>query len=123
MFYTDKLLRNKHFVYMKILIKFHLFSLKKISKMNTEIFFSLEELHGLYFARWIRILDETNLMALKIVKKIGDYLKWTDYSESEHSYRPRNGAAAAACVGIRSIIDALLKPRQVNEPIGILLRS
>ena len=37
--------------------------------MNTGIFFSLEKLHGLCFALGIKILDEMNLIALKIVKK------------------------------------------------------
>ena len=34
MFFIDNLLRNKHFIYMKILVKFN-FSLKIFSKMNT----------------------------------------------------------------------------------------
>ena len=43
----------------------------------------------------------------------------THVSHSEHSDRPRHGAATAVCVGIRSINDALLKPRQGNEPYKI----
>ena len=68
MFYINNVLWNEHFIYMKILVKFHFFSLKTFSKMNTEIFFSLEKVHGLCFAWWIRILDGINLIALQIVK-------------------------------------------------------
>ena len=39
------------------------------------------------------------------------------YSQSEHSHRLRHGATIAACVGIGSIIDVLLKQRQGYEPI------
>ena len=67
MFYIDNLLCNKHFIYMKILVKLH-FSLRTSSYMNTGISFSLEKLHRLSFAWRIRILDETNLVALKILK-------------------------------------------------------
>ena len=41
----------------------------------------------------------------------------THVSQTEHSYRPRQSGATAACAGIRSIIDDLLKPRQGNDPI------
>ena len=48
--------------------KISFFSLQFFSKMNTGIFFSLGKLHGLCFAWWIKILEKTILMALKIVK-------------------------------------------------------
>ena len=42
----------------------------------------------------------------------------TRVSQSEHSDRPRHGVSTAACVGFRSIIDALVKQDvQGNQPI------
>ena len=48
-FYIDNLLRIKHFIYMKIFVKVDFFT-QFFSKMNIDIFFSLEKLHGLSFA-------------------------------------------------------------------------
>ena len=44
MFYIDKLLRDKHLIYMKILVNLIYFS-----KMTTGIFFSSEKLLGLLY--------------------------------------------------------------------------
>ena len=48
----------------------------------------------------------------------------THVSQSEHSDRPRHSAATAACVGIRSIIDALLnryKEMSQSEVVSLFL--
>ena len=46
------------------------------------------------------------------------YSDWTRQWQFDGSLTPAaHGTATAACVGIRSIIDALLKPRQRHEPI------
>ena len=48
----------------------------------------------------------------------------THVSQSEHSDRPRHSAATAACVGIRSIIDALLnrdKEMSQSEVVALFL--
>ena len=48
----------------------------------------------------------------------------THVSQSEHSDRPRHSAATAACVGIRSIIDALLnrnKEMSQSEVVALFI--
>ena len=48
----------------------------------------------------------------------------THVSQSEHSDRPRHSAATASCVGIRSIIDALLnrdKEMSQSEVVAFFL--